>query len=231
MPSPEAWAIGAGGCGRGMFNEKGCPAITTRFAVAQSCSFENGDGTSSGVAEKMIAFCSVHVLAVALAEAPAQVEWPQFAFGHVCGAAANEAPGDTAGGSGNVRKVSTVACFLLGQSQLPLAHWPSAHDATAVDSTVACDLLGQSQFPPAHWPSAQTDTAVDATLFDVAAFSLQHAPSQHSLHGVAGGAAGGAAMIRSIVSKQVARAATTATANVDCMFILLHETGRKIAES
>jgi hypothetical protein len=60
---------------------------------------------------------------------------------------------------------------------------------------------------------------------------LQHAPSQHSLHGVAGGATGGAAVIVSIATRQGATAAMIAKAKVDFMFDLLHETGRKSGES
>jgi hypothetical protein len=63
------------------------------------------------------------------------------------------------------------------------------------------------------------------------AFSLQQAPSQHSLHGTAGGTAGGAAVIRSIATRHGATAAMIAMVNVDFMFNLLHETGRKSGES
>jgi hypothetical protein len=46
-----------------------------------------------------------------------------------------------------------------------------------------------------------------------------------------GGAAGGAAAIRSIAARHGATAAMRAKANVDFMFDLLHETGRKFGES
>jgi hypothetical protein len=78
-----------------------------------------------------------------------------------------------------------------------------------------------------------TLVAVDDVVVDaVCDFSLQQAPSQHSLQGTAGGAAGGpaggpaggAAVMRSNPSSPVATAAIIAKANVDFMFNLLHET-------
>jgi hypothetical protein len=123
-----------------------------------------------------------------------------------------------AGGSGSVAFASSEACFWPLQSHSPLAHWPLAHRPFA-------------HWPLAHWTFAHGVTAV-ALAAAVCAFSLQQSPSQHSLHGTAGGAAGGPAVSCPMTTQHSVVAATSATANVDFMFDLLHEGGgRKPGES
>jgi hypothetical protein len=144
---------------------------------------------------------------------PEHDEWLQPVPGHGCGNAANESGEGAAGGNGSVELRSAKACFWPLQSHSSLAHWPLAH------------------FPFAHCPLAQGVTAV-ALAATVCVFSLQQVPSQHSVHGTAGGAAGGSAFIRSRATRHGTMAATSATATVDFMFDLLHEGGgRKSGES
>jgi hypothetical protein len=164
---------------------------------------------------------------------PAQAEWVQPVLGQGCGNAVIEIGDGAAGGRGSVAIASSEACFWPLQSHSPLTHWPFAHWPLAHWPLAHWPL---AHWPLAHWPLAHwplghgfvTAVAVAATAW---AFSLQQSPSQHSLQGTAGGAAGGMALIRSTATRHGKIAATIAKASDGFMFDLLHETGRKVGES